>query len=132
LTRSKPLRRKILISLSLAAAIAAVCLLAAPVAAARDPECEIILPAADRLETAFNSVPSAALQPDAGVRVSNAESPLFGLVSPAAIDLRLWSSTLALHINRASAYDAATPARIASDLQQARRQLVAARQYCAL
>jgi hypothetical protein len=123
--------RRILLALPLPVTAIIVCLVTAPVAAARDPECDIILPAAGRLEQAFDLVsPSTTMQSGAGVQINNAESPLFGLTTPAAIDLRIWSSTLASHINRASAYDAATPDQVAHDLQRARQQLVAAREYC--
>ena len=109
-----------------------VCLVTAPAAAARDPQCDIIVAAADRLEQAFDLVsPSTTMQSGAGVQINNAESPLFGLTTPAAVDLRIWSSRLASHINVASAYDAATPDQVAHDLQRARQQLVAAREYCA-
>lgn len=122
---------RILLALPLPVTAITICLVTAPVATARDPECDIILPAADRLEQAFDLVSLSTMQSGAGVQINNAESPLFGLNTAAAVDLRIWSSTLASHINRASAYDAATPDQVASDLHQARRRLVAAREYCA-
>jgi hypothetical protein len=66
------------------------------------------------------------------LQISNATSPLFGLSSPAAVDLRLWSSTLAAHVNDSDPYDPATPTKVVSDLQRARQQLAAARRYCAV
>jgi hypothetical protein len=122
------MRRGICPGLALVAAAVTMGLVSAPVATAQDPECDIILPAADKLEKAFDQ-PAA---PNAGIAINIAESLLFGLTSPAAIDLRLWSSRLAAHINPVSAYDAASPDQIAHDLQQAREQLAAARQYCAV
>jgi hypothetical protein len=123
--------RRILFGLPLPVTAVAIWLVTAPVAAARDAECDIILPAAARLEQAFNSVSDSTMQSGAGVQINNAESPLFGLTTPAAVDLRIWSSRLASHINRGSAYDAATPDQVTSDLHRARQQLVAAREYCA-
>jgi hypothetical protein len=70
--------RRILLGLPLPVTAIAICLVTAPVAAARDAECDIILPAADRLEQAFNSVSDSTMQSGAGVQINNAESPLFG------------------------------------------------------
>lgn len=124
--------QRILRRLPLAAAAITTCLVIAPVAAADGPECDIILPAADQLERAFNQVRyGAAMPPNMGVRIQTAESPLFGLSSPAAVDLRLWSSTLASETNGVNPYRPPGPQQLASDLRQARQQLAAAREYCA-
>lgn len=121
-----PMRR------ALAAALIAVGLVGAPVAGADDPECAIMVPAADNLEQAFNRIEPGTI-PAEGVEgaIVNAARPLFGLTSPAAVDLRLWSSTLAAEVNRVNPYRLAGPDQIAGDLHQARVQLAAARQYCA-
>lgn len=120
--------RRTLRSLSLTAA-AIICLIAAPVAVAQDPECDLILPAADRLEKAFNLISPGGDAPlNAGTQVQIAASQLFGLTSPAAIDLRLWSSTVADQLNGTNPYHAAD---LVSDLRAARLQVAAARQYCA-
>ncbi|MEZ0362561.1 hypothetical protein ACAG26_02470 [Mycobacterium sp. pUA109] len=106
---------------------AATCLVGAPLAAAQDPECDVIVPAADRLETAFNLI-TADPPPNLGTQVQTAQSPLFGLTSPAAIDLRIWSSTVADQLNGANPYHAAG---LDSDLRHARQALVEAREFCA-
>lgn len=113
--------------ISAVTAAAILALAGAPTAAAQDPECDIIMPAADRLETVFNQV-SAGAPPKAGIQVQIAESPLFGLTSPAAIDLRLWSGTVADQLNGANPYHTAD---LGTDLDQARQRLAAAREYCA-
>lgn len=110
----------------LTAVVIAAWVIPAPTAAAQDPECDFILPAANRLETAFNLV-SAAPPPNAGTQIQIAARPLFGLTSPAAIDLRLWSSTVADQLNGTNPYHAADPQ---TDLRQARQKLAEARQYC--
>lgn len=129
--RDSPMRRHLLLSLPLMVAAIMTCLLTTATAQASDPECDVIMPVAEQLETAFNRVWPWAVQPAAAVLINNAESPLFGLVSPAAVDLRIRSSMLASRINGASALDTATPDQVTSDLDKAKRQLVAARLYCA-
>lgn len=115
----------------LAGTVVAVSLLSAPAAVADDPECDIITPAADQLELAFNRIqPGIVAPPGTEGSIVNAARPLFGLISPAAVDLRLWSSTLAAEVNRTNPYRPAGPGQIADDLRQARQQLAAARQYC--
>ena len=87
-------------------------LLTAPAAGAADPECDIIVPAADRLEQAFNRIqPGTTAPPGVEGAIVNAARPLFGLTSPAAVDLRLWSSTLAAEVNRVDPYRPAGPDR---------------------
>lgn len=122
---------RLLRGLPLAGAVIAACLWSAPAAAADDPECDIILPAADDLEAVFDQIrPGRMPVQGTEAQIVAAQSPLFGLTSPAAVDLRLWSSTLAAEVNRVNPYRPAGPARIAADLSQARRQLAAARQFC--
>lgn len=117
------------IRVSVVTAAATLGLVSAPTAAAQDPECDIIVPAADRLEHAFNLIsPGAGAPPNAGIQVQIAERALFGLTSPAAIDLRLWSSTVADQLNGANRYHTAD---LGTDLDQARQRLAAAREYCA-
>ena len=122
------MRRRI-ISASVAAVM--MCLAAAPTASAGDGDCGVILPAADRLENVFNLVsPSGAPSYLAG-QIRNALSPLQGLRSPAAVDLRLRSDMLASQIDASDPYRPASPELLAGDLAKARQQLAAARAYCA-
>lgn len=115
----------------LAVGAVAMCLTAAPAAAAGDWECGIILPAADRLENEFNLVsPSGAPSYVAG-QIRNALAPLYGLRSPAGVDLRLRSENLASQIDGSDPYRPASPQQLASDLATARQQLAASRDYCA-
>ena len=115
----------------LAVAAATICLAAAPTAAAGDGDCAIILPAADRLENVFNLVSPSVTQPWLAGQIRNALSPLQGLRSPAALDLRLRSDMLASQIDASDPYRPASPEQLASDLAKARQQLAAARAYCA-
>lgn len=104
---------------------------AAPVAAAGDSECDIILPAADRLENEFNLVSPSGTPSYVAGQIRNAVAPLYGLTSPAAIDLRLRSTMLASQIDASDPYRPANPQRLAGDLAKARQQLVSSRDYCA-
>lgn len=118
-------------SVALSVAAAAMCLTAAPAAAAGDLECNIILPAADRLENAFNLVSPTGTPSYVAGQIQNALAPLHGLRSPAAVDLRVRSDMLASQIDASDRYRPASPEQLASDLAQARRQLATARDYCA-
>ncbi|MEB3031991.1 hypothetical protein [[Mycobacterium] nativiensis] len=125
------IRRRLRRRATLAGAAVAALLVTAPTTAADDLECGIIMPAADQLEREFNRIrPGAA--PPAGVEggITHAASPLFGLTSPAAVDLRLWASTLAAEVNRTNPYRPADRGQIARDLEQARLALTAAREFC--
>lgn len=114
----------------LALAAVSMCLTAAPAAAAFD-ECSAILPAADRLETEFSLVsPSGTASYVAG-RIRSALSPLYGLKSAAAVDLRIRSDMLASQIDGSDPYRPARPELLTGDLTKARQLLAAARQYCA-
>ena len=119
--------------LSVPFAVAAVTMfLTTPAAVAADGECNIILPAADRLETGFKLVyPSGTPSYVAG-QIRNALAPLHGLRSPAAVDLRLRSDMLASQIDASDPYRPASPAQVASDLAKARQLLATARDYCGL
>ncbi|CPR13245.1 hypothetical protein BN971_04554 [Mycobacterium bohemicum DSM 44277] len=114
----------------LCVAVVAALSTAAP-AGAGDGECPIILPAADRLEKAFELVSASGTPPYVAGQVRNALSPLYGLTSPAAIDLRIRSDMLASSIDASDPYRPASPAQTAGDLAAARQQLAAARDYCA-
>jgi hypothetical protein len=107
------------------------CLTAAPAAAAGDGECNIILPAADRLENVFNLITPSGTPSYVASQVRNALAPLHGLRSPAAVDLRLRSDMLASQIDASDPYRPASPEQLASDLATAKQQVVAARDYCA-
>jgi hypothetical protein len=105
------------------------CLTAAPAAAAGD--CDIILPAADRLDSEFNLVSPSGTPSYVATQIRNALAPLHGLRSPAAVDLRIRSDMLASQIDASDPYRPASPERIAGDLATARQQLAAARDFCA-
>lgn len=122
-------RRKPYVPLLVAAV--ATCLTAAPVAAAGDRECDVILPATDRLENGFNRVSPSGTPPWVATQIRNALAPLHGLRSPAAVDLRIRSDMLASQIDASDPYRPASPEHIAGDLAKARQQLAAARAYCA-
>jgi hypothetical protein len=123
------IRRILSVPLSIAAVT--MCLTAAPVAAAGDEECNIILPAADRLENGFNLVSPSGTPSYVAGQIRNALAPLHGLRSPAAVDLRIRSDMLASQIDASDPYRPASPEQIASDLAKARQQLATARAYCA-
>lgn len=120
-------RRILRVSLTVAAVTM---LTAAPAAAAGDPECSIILPAADRLENEFNQVSPSGTPSYVGGQIRNALAALHGLRSPAAVDLRLRSDMLASQIDASDPYRPASPGQLASDLAKARQQLATARAYC--
>jgi len=107
------------------------CPTASPAAAAGDGECDIILPAADRLDNVFNLISPSGTPSYVAGEVRNALSPLHGLRSPAAVDLRLRSDMLASQIDASDPYRPASPEQLASDLATAKQQVVTARDYCA-
>ncbi len=120
-----------LLNVPLAIAAVTMCPAAAPAAAAGDWECDIILPAADRLESVFNLVSPSGAPPYVAGQIRNASAPLHGLKSPAAVDLRIRSDMLADQIDASDPYRPASPQLLASDLAKARQQLATARDYCA-
>ncbi len=124
------MRRRIL-GVPLSVAAVTMCLTAAPAAATGDRECNIILPAADRLENVFNLVSPSGTPSYVAGQVRNALAPLHGLRSPAAIDLRLRSDMLASQIDASDPYRPASPEQLASDLAEAKQQVITARDYCA-
>jgi hypothetical protein len=124
------MHRRIL-SVPLSVAAVTMCLTAAPAAAAGDQECNIILPAADRLENVFNLVSPSGTPSYVAGQVRNALAPLHGLRSPAAVDLRLRSDMLASQIDASDPYRPPSPEQLASDLAKAKQQVVTARDYCA-
>jgi hypothetical protein len=117
-------------SVPLLIAAVTMCLTASPAAAAGDGECDIILPAADRLENAFNVISPSGTPSYVAGEVRNALAPLHGLRSPAAVDLRIRSDMLASQIDASDPYRPASPEQLASDLATAKQQVVAARDYC--
>jgi hypothetical protein len=123
------MHRRIL-SVPLSVAAVTMCLTAAPAAAA-DWECNVILPAADRLENGFNLVSPSGTPSYVASQIRNALAPLHGLRSPAAVDLRLRSDMLASSIDASDPYRPTSPEQIAGDLAKARQNLAAARDYCA-
>ena len=120
-------RRTLTVPLSLAAAMS--CLMAAPAAAAGD--CDIILPAADRLDSQFNLVSPSGTPSWVASQIRNALAPLHGLRTPAAVDLRIRSDMLASQIDASDPYRPASPEQIGSDLAKARQLLATARDVCA-
>jgi hypothetical protein len=124
------MHRRIL-SVPLSVAAVTMCLMAPPAAAAGD--CDIILPAADRLQKEFDLVsPSGTGTPSyEATQIRNALAPLHGLRTPAAVDLRIRSDMLASQIDGSDPYRPASPEQIASDLAKARQLLATARDYCA-
>ncbi len=124
------MHRRIL-SLPLALAAVLMWLTAVPAAAAGDQECNVILPAADRLEKGLNLVSPSETPSYVAGQIRNALAPLHGLRSPAAVDLRIRSDMLASQIDASDPYRPASPERLAGDLAKARQQLVTARDYCA-
>jgi len=124
-------RLRRILSVPLSVAAVTICLTAAPVAAAGDGDCSIILPAADQLENVFNLVSPSGTPSYVAGQVRNALAPLHGLRSPAAVDLRVRSDMLASQIDASDPYRPANPEQIAGDLAKARQQLATARAYCA-
>jgi hypothetical protein len=124
------MHRRIL-SVPLSVAAVTMCLTAAPGRAAGDWECNIILPAADRLENEFSLVSPSGTPPYVASQIRNALAPLHGLRSPAAVDLRLRSDMVASQIDASDPYRPPNPEQLASDLAKARQQLATARDYCA-
>lgn len=118
-------------SVPLSVAAVAMCLTAAPSVAAGDADCNIILPATDRLEDGFNLVSPSGTPSYVASQIRNALAPLHGLRSPAAVDLRIRSDMLASQIDASDPYRPASPEQLASDLAEARQRLAAARDYCA-
>jgi len=117
-----------ILSVPLSVAVVTMCLMAAPAAAAGD--CDIILPAADRLDSEFNQVSPSGTPPWVASQIRNALAPLHGLRTPAAVDLRIRSDMLASQIDASDPYRPASPEQTASDLAKARQLLAAARDFC--
>ena len=120
-----------ILSVPLWVAAVTMCLTAAPAAAAGDGDCDVIVPAADRLENVFNLVSPSGTPSYVAGQVRSALAPLHGLRSPAAVDLRIRSDMLASQIDASDPYRPASPEQLASDLAKARQQLATARAYCA-
>ena len=120
-----------MIGVVLTAAAVALCLAAAPVASAGDDDCNLLLPAADRLEAVFNEIAPSGTPPWVAAQVRAPLSPLHNLSSPPGIDPRIRSNMVASQIDNNDPYRPATPERLASDLAKARGLLVAVRDWCA-
>jgi hypothetical protein len=112
-----------------AATIFLTVLTARPAVAAND--CDLILPAADRLESQFNLVSPTGTPPWLATQIRNALAPLHGLRTPAAVDLRIRSDMLASQIDASDPYRPPNPDQIGSDLAKARQLLATARDVCA-
>jgi hypothetical protein len=112
---------------------AALCLTASPlpVASADNPDCDIVLPAADQLEQGFNEVSPTGTPYYVAGTIRRALAPLYGLNSAPAVDLRLRSDMLAAQIDGRDPYRPADPQQLASDLVKARQQLATSRAACA-
>ncbi|OBG26624.1 hypothetical protein [Mycobacterium sp. E3198] len=122
-------RRVLCVPLAVVAVM--MCPAAGPAAAAVDAECGVIVPAADRLESAFALISPAGTPAYVASQVRNALAPLHGLKSAAAVDLRIRSDMLASQIDASDPYRPASPQQLAGDLAKARQQLAVARDYCA-
>jgi hypothetical protein len=119
------------VTVPLAVAAATMCLTAAPASAQGDVDCDVILPATDRLESIFGLVSPSGTPPYVAGQIRNALSPLNGLRSAAAVDLRLRSDMLASQIDASDRYRPASPQQLAGDLGMARQQLATSRADCA-
>ncbi len=126
-------RRILSVPLTVAVAVSLAVPTAGPAAAVGDRECDVIVPAADKLQTAFDLVaPSGAGTPPwVAMQIRNALAPLHGLRSTAATDLRVRSDMLASSVDNSDVYRPSSPAQISGDLDKARQKLAAARDYCA-
>ena len=111
--------------------LAAVFLAAAPTAVAGDQECGVILPVTDRLASEFDLVSPSGTPTYVAEQIRSALAPLYGLQSPAAVDLRIRSDMLASQVEAGDPYRPASPERLTGDLAEARELLVAAREFCA-
>ncbi|MCV7300787.1 hypothetical protein H7J93_14220 [Mycobacterium barrassiae] len=112
----------------LSVAVLAIWLAAAPAAAG--DECSVILPASDQLETVLHAVTPEGTPSYVAGQVRKAVSPLYGLRSPAAIDLRIRSDMLAAQIDNSDPYRPASPDLFVRDLAAERQLLAGARAFC--
>jgi len=106
----------------------AICLTAAPARAG--DECGVVMPATDRLGAVLSGISLSGTPPYVAGRIRKALSPLYGLRSPTAIDLRIRSDMLAAQIDNSDPYRPASPDLLAGDLATATQLLAAARQSC--
>lgn len=117
----------------LGTALAATCLLSAPVAVAHDPECDTMMPAGDQLEAAFDQVePNGPTASGVGGQIRQAAMPLYELSGATAVDLRNWSDILASKLDHDGRYaqQGSDELWLTADLGAARSHLLAARRYC--
>ncbi len=118
-----------LLTVPFAVATVAICVTAAPAVAG--DECGVIMPATDRLEALFNVLSPSGTPAFVADQIRKALSPLYGLRSAPAIDLRIRSDMLATQVDNSDPYRPASPNLLASDLATARQLLAAARGSCA-
>ncbi|BBZ74791.1 hypothetical protein MANY_01280 [Mycolicibacterium anyangense] len=104
---------------------------AAPAEAVEAWECDIMMPAADRIETALNMVSPNGTPFYVAGQLRNALSPLYGLTAPTSVDLRIRSVLVAADIDNSDPYRPASPEQLATDLATARQDLAAVRADCA-
>lgn len=123
--------RRRLLCVPLTTAALVLFLPAAPATAVEAWECDIMVPAADRIETALNMVSPSGTPFYVAGQLRNALSPLYGLTVPSSIDLRIRSDMVAAQIDNSDPYRPASPEQMASDLAKARQNLVAVRADCA-
>lgn len=109
----------------------AMCLPAAPVLAAEAWECDIIIPAADHIEAALNTISPSGTPFYVAGQLRNALSPLYGLTVPESVDLRIRSTMVAAQIDNSDPYRPASPEQLATDLARAREHLAEVRAVCA-
>jgi hypothetical protein len=112
-----------------AVGVMAICISVAPADAGG--ECDVILPATDRLESLFDVISPSGTPAFVAGQIRKALSPMYGLRSAAAIDLRIRSDMLATQVDNSDPYRPASPELLAGDLTKARQLSAAAREYCA-
>jgi hypothetical protein len=118
-----------MLGLPFAVGAAAICVAVAPAAAGA--ECGVILPATERLEPLFNVVSPTGTPAFVAGQIRKALSPLYGMKTAAAVDLRIRSDMLATQVDNSDPYRPASPGLLAGDLAKATQLLLAARQSCA-
>ncbi len=89
------------------------------------------MPTTDRLGAVFSAISSSGPPPYVAGQIRQALAPLYGLRSPAAIDLRIRSDMVASQVDNSDPYRPARPELFASDFAKATQLLAAAREYCA-
>jgi hypothetical protein len=121
------MNRRIL-GLPFAVGTMAICVTAAPAVAG--DECGVIQPATDRLGPLLDVVSPSGTPAFVADQIRKALSPLYGLRSAPAIDLRIRSDMLATQVDNSDPYRPASPELVAGDLAKARQLLATAQTYC--